>query len=90
MIGWILPIMALAWLMGLLSYILTEPEPDRRIRPLSPEDQALWEHYRDRDREKVRQMKLDRHNQKRLWDEVNFPNAVWEYRAQYIKPRRVA
>ena len=85
MIGWILPILAILWAAGLASYVLTEPEKDNRITPLSPEDLALWAHYRARDRDKLKRMKQDRTRQKRLWDEVNYPRAVWFYNARYIR-----
>lgn len=87
---WVIVILALAWSMGLLSYILDMDHQDNRVYPLSAEDQALWEHYRQRDRDKIRQLRMDRYSQTRLWNEVGYPMAVWEYRAKYIKSRKVA
>jgi len=40
--------------------------------------------YRKRDQEKVKQLKAERYCQTRLWNEVNYPKALWIWRGKNL------
>jgi len=46
---------------------------------------SAQEHYRKLDREKVAAMRMNREHQRKMWDEVGYPMALWEHRLKAFR-----